>query len=176
MSTWTTSAITTNDPPPILWAAKYEALISDDIQQSSLLLNDALPADQLTRALGVTPEWAPQGWPPAATDAESLALAKIKILLDFDAQVDGSSSSDIRANLHQEFPAIAHGGPAARSLRTFSVTALVRLDGQAEWEVFTSAEGQLPAGIPDDSLDSGSPLKKVIQNLARADVLRLLGQ
>jgi hypothetical protein len=183
VSTWSTRAVTSDSPPPMLWAAKYEAVVTSDIESASLTLNDAVPAADLQRILSIPPEWTVDSWPPSSTDPQTLALAKIKALLDFDAQLPsggsgGNDSAGIRAHLSAAFPGVGAGrAKGAKNAKVFGIKAVVRLeDGQAEWEVAVPAAGEFPTGITSEDLDPGAPLKVFLQNIARADVLKRMGR
>jgi hypothetical protein len=181
MSNWTTRAISSDVAPTIFWAARYDAVVTSDIVSSSLTLNDALPTTDLQRVLSIPPEWtlSENDWPPAASDPQTLALAKIKALLDFGAQIPDGSSSEIRSSIATALPGLASGAGqeiGATAIKQFTVKSIVRLaDGQAEWEVTVPAAGAFPAGISDQNLDQGSPLKLFLQNVTRADVLAKMG-
>ena len=175
MPNWTTTATTTDTPPPQLWAARYQATFRSRIEDAGLTLNPALPHSELLRTLSIPPEWTPEPWLATERDPHVLALTKLKILLDFDARLTAGSSAEIRERIAASFPKVA----SARrdNLKAFQVEALVRLaDGQAEWSVAVPEDGDLPPGIRTAELESGANLKIVIQNLVRADLLERLGR
>ncbi len=166
-------------PPEIVWAARYTASVTVDLEESSLRLNDGLPHGRLRGALATPPEWTLDPWDASEADLERLALDKLKALLDFDAGLGANSSAEIRQALDERFPEIA----AARRLKgsatvfkRFEVTALVLADdGAANWELVTPSAGDFAPGL-GPSLDSGAPLKVFVQNLIRADLLTRLGR
>lgn len=185
MSKWKTQSIATDSPPPLIWAAKYEATVVTNLEASRLVLNRTVPERDLARALSIPPEWTLEPWPTDESNLERLALTKLKALLDFDAQLSGISSSAVRGNLAAAFPELGpdlfrsgrSASAKAAARKVFQVEALIRLDdGQAQWSVEVPGEGALPPGIQSAELESGSSLKVFIQNVSRADILGRLGR
>lgn len=107
---------------------------------------------------------------------EIFALAKIRALLDFGAELDGATPDQIRAQIDQRWPAIARArnsngwaAPTARYNR-LQVEAFIRADGASGWG-YTVISGGLPLpAFEGNDLKAAGEIDRYLQNMVRAEI------
>lgn len=158
----------------------YTAVVSLSLERSSISFADGVPREALAEALARPPAWTLDPWSPprGGTDRDltSIALSKMKAVLDFRAGLEANSASEIRAALQDRFPAVASGsrniGSTGERFKSFVVEAAVYANGEADWGFITPAAGIDPSGMRSD--DADGDLRIFLQNTVRADIVERL--
>jgi hypothetical protein len=172
--------------------AVYTATVHAAVERSDFALSSALTDDD-KQALLTSPEWIPDGetWPAASltvayatsVDLSRAALTKMRYVVTFGAGIERGSGERIRAALYRRFPRAralfdeAQAKEGGAQYARFSVEAVIRGDGQAEWGFQSPPRGtglarQIP-GVSDairDKASGRSDLSVFLQNLVRADL------
>lgn len=172
--------------------AVYVATAHAAVERSDFALASSLTDDD-KQALLTAPDWVPDGetWPAASltvatatsVDLSRAALSKMLYVVAFGAGIDGGSGEEIRNALYRRFRRAkalfteAEAKEGGMKYARFSVEAVIRGDGQAEWGYKIPPRGtglarQIP-GVSDairDKASGRSDLSVFLQNLVRADL------
>lgn len=161
--------------------ATYTALVSTDVISSELEIGSA--AERVRDTLESAPEYA-DAWPPRPlatsldrrTDIRTLALARLKTLFDFGAQLPDGQVGEVRQHMAARWPEILAPTPESSAgkegpYERIRVTAIVRADGNPEWGFERSPTSGRP--LPFDAKETRGrrpELDLFVQNLVRADI------
>ena len=166
--------------PGLRAVVSYSAIISSDLEHSSISLESSVPRSLLSSAISLAPEWSKTLWEPPATSSDqdllTSALRKLLALFEFGAVVPGSSAAEIRDGL-QATLSVTLGAGSPTHLKRIEVVAKILENGKAIWGYKIPEPGEWAPGFePTWVLEAqASSLDVLLQNLVRADLHERLG-
>ncbi|MGH9040578.1 MAG: hypothetical protein ACRDZ3_10130 [Acidimicrobiia bacterium] len=185
--------------PPATEVARYAAVVTNRLEESSVAINSEVSAELAARAILTPPQWSLRAWAaPAPEDAvfetdqlEEWALHKFRALFDFAAVLPDGSADEMEVQLLERFPMVdasRHASTAVPRYKRIQVHSEILENGDAQWGYDLPEAGELPPGLPGVYVsDPGSPLDMngladghaldldvFVQNMARIDIQRRL--
>jgi hypothetical protein len=164
----------------------YVAIVGIQVERAELRVEPSADPDRARQAAGVPPAWVEE-WPPAelrsselsSLPAETLALAKLAALFDFNAELTAREPDEIDAEIAERWPQIAKAAADAAGERfeRAVVDAEVREDGTAVWGYVWEGTGGRPLpSFPEPDAAKRGEYEVFLQNRVRADLRRRLAQ
>ncbi|MGH7916056.1 MAG: hypothetical protein ACREQE_01200 [Candidatus Binataceae bacterium] len=106
----------------------------------------------------IPPKWFLNPWPPTLTsnpDSDLLvyALARLKTVFDFAAQLADGSASDLKSEIASHFASITSQQSVVTKYKRLPVDAAIWEDGSATWGYDIPAAGSFPGDLEEFDLD-----------------------
>ena len=174
---WQRSVFAVTPTPPQQQLVVYTAVIGLELERSTLSFNASVDHAQIVTAVETPPEWTLTPWPPTRTNTDAdvtiFALAKLKAIFDFAAQLPDGSTQEIKNAIDTRFPLVRseRAVPTAHYKR-FAVEASIMDDGKTQWGYDIPGGDDFPPGVVARMQES--ELDIFIQNLVRADLQQRL--
>jgi hypothetical protein len=164
----------------------YVAVVGIQVERAELLVEPGADPEKARQAAAMPPAWLEE-WPPpelraaelASLSVETLSLAKLAALFDFNAELTAREPDAIDAQIAERWPQIAKAAAdtAGERFERAVVDAAVRADGTAIWGyVWEGSGGRALPTLPQPAAAKRGEYEVFLQNLIRADLRRRLGQ
>ena len=164
----------------------YVAVVGIRVERAEVRVEPGADPAKARQAAAMPPAWVEE-WPPpelraselSSLSAETLSLAKLAALFDFNAELTAREPDEIDAQIAERWPQIAKAAvdSAGKRFERAIVDAAVREDGTATWGYVWEGDGgrTLPT-LPQPAAAKRGEYEVFLQNLIRADLRRRLRQ
>ena len=184
-----TSAPIAHDPPPppAPLIARYDAVVSLQVERSALTVVDRAGAEANRPHLASGPGFGtgPPAGAPAASgwnriSIETVCVARMKATLDFGAELVGDTREQLAMAIDDRWSDLASArsarasGRATPNYERIAAEVLLREDGQVEWAYTRRDDGAVPLPVPGVLSNGRTVLDSYVQNLLRLELMKAL--
>jgi hypothetical protein len=157
------------DPAEAPVVAKYQAMVSLDVEQAALVIVDKDLAERNRERFTDTPDFSSDPPPPVNASIEALLMRRLLSVMGFRSEIRASSSEQARAALAERWPdvetqraRVQQRGVANRFERIVA-EGVIRADGTAEWGYTHGLANGDPLPISATANGGASELDRYVQ-------------
>jgi len=153
--------------------ARYQAIVSLDVEQAALRIVDKDLAERNRGRFSTTPGFSADPPPPADASIETLLMRRLLSVMGFRSEIRALSAKQARAALSRRWPDVethrARG--AANDFERIVAEGVIRADGTAEWGYTHGLPNGDPLPISATANGGGSELDRYVQGQLQAALL-----
>ena len=165
------------DPAESPVVAKYQAIVSLDVEQAALVIVDKDLAERNRERFTDTPGFSADPPPPADASIDRLLMRRLLSVMGFRSEIRASSSGQARAALVRRWPEVEtqrvrmQQRGAANRFERIVAEGVIRADGTAEWGYTHGLANGDPLPISANANDGASELDRYVQGQLQAALL-----
>jgi len=161
-------------PPAAPVVAKYQAIVSLDVEQAALVMVDKDLAERNRGRFTDTPGFSADPPPPADASIETLLMRRLLSVMGFRSEIRASSAEQARAALSRRWPDVGThlASRAANNFERIVAEGIIRADGTAEWGYTHGLPNGDPLPISATANGGASELDRYVQGHLQAALLK----
>lgn len=165
------------DPAEAPVVAKYQAVVSLDVEQAALVIVDKDLAERNRERFTDTPGFSSDPAPPANASIEVLLMRRLLSVLGFRSEIHAWSSGQARAALARRWPDVetqrarVQQRGAANRFERIVAEGVIRADGTAEWGYTHGLANGDPLPISASANGGATELDRYVQGQLQVALL-----